>query len=139
MAANSQADGVWLLPYVSSVSIDASARAWIGTGTPSVTQERDEQVVHILGREESVTQSSGVVRLDVGTLDGALMSRHGLTADEWRARLEALVCNQSRYLRIACVTPRVYYWNLELGSKTFTHRIYGDPGWNVSVAFREKR
>ena len=138
VATSAQTDGVWLIPFIGAVA-DTSAQAWIGTGTPEVSNERDEQVVNILGREETVTQSSGVVRLDAGVLNGVLMSRHGLTADQWRNRLKKLVKNQSRYDRIWMVTPRVHYQNVELGSMSFAHQIIGEPGWQASVEFREKR
>jgi hypothetical protein len=132
-------DGVLLTPWPSFSSMDVSKSAWIGTGTPDAVRERDEEVLDLPGRAEPVTLTSGVLRLDKGVLSGALMTRHGLTAEQWRERLESLIANQKSYVRIWMVTPTLHYPNVELGDYERSLVQMGGKAWSVSVAFREKR
>lgn len=131
-------DGLWLIPMTAS-GIVSGAEAWIGTDSPGATRDRDEAVFYAIGRDESITQTTGVLRLDEGTVAGMLLSRNGLTGDQWQERLENLIANQPRYKRIWLVTRRINYVNVELSGYEARPSAPSVNGWDVSFAFREKR
>ena len=132
-------DGILLAPWPTAYSMDFARCAWIASGTPVAGRARDEDVLDLPGRADPVTISSGVLRLDRGSISGLLIDRHDLTAEEWRQRLEYLIEEQGRFQRIWMVTPTLHYPNVELGSMERGVTQAGGKAWRVELEFREKR
>lgn len=131
-------DGLWLIPWNVN-GIVSEDQAWIGAKSPEVTGEVQAEFISIDGRDEPIRDSSGVVELDTGVIDGALLDRNGQVGDVWLRRLNALVRNQENYVRIWLVTRRLLYKNVALGSLTASPEIIGGDGWKVSLPFAERR
>lgn len=130
-------DGFWLYPMLNGVFVTAS-RCWIGGSSPTVTGQREAETFNVVGRSEGITQTSGIVKHDEGTLEGLLMDRNGLQAHQWLERLDVLIADQDNYQRIWLVTSRWLYLNVELEGLTTTPTIAGGPAYQVTVPFREK-
>jgi hypothetical protein len=128
-------DGLWLHAFLTH-SIVGLATAWIAGSTPTVTADRESERFRIVGRSEDISQSSGIVKKDEGTLEGTVLDRYGKTGIEWLNRLDALVRDQELYRRISLTTPRYQYQNVELGSLTVSPTVAGGVAFEVSLPFR---
>lgn len=134
-SATATIDGTWLLPVVDGQVVSAE-RAWIGrdSGASGRIQSRSES--NIPSRAESIAQL-GVFHLESGVIEGVLMDRFSLTADEWKDRLLALITNGSKYEHILYVSKR----------KRVKVEIYGDwseearqmsgDAWAVGLNYRQ--
>lgn len=133
-------DGIWLQPWNGSTFV-SSAQAWIGAKSPTISGNRQVERTSIVGRNESISNSSGVVELDEGVLEGLILgeSRNGLTGNQWLTRLDNLVKQQENYSNIWLVTGRLFYQKVELGSLEATPIQASGDGWTVTLPFWEKR
>jgi hypothetical protein len=131
-------DGIWLVPLRNG-QVVSGVEAWIGAESPATSAEMSSDEFTIFNRAEELSQD-GVLHLDRGTIeDGLLMSgRHGgLTADQWLARLRALIRDQRKYTSLVMVTSRYQPFPVRIKGLTQRPTIAGGPAWRVDVPFRE--
>lgn len=131
-------DGVWLTPWRNGFFV-SSERVYIGAGSPRVTHEVDEEEFNIVGRAESITQGSGVVRLAAGVIEGTLMAGFGKDHHEWLEALTNLVKNQGDFSALWLQAPNRMYTNVRLGSWEDAFVVRGAGSFDVTIPFREKK
>lgn len=131
-------DGIWLTPWRNGFFV-SSERVYIGGGSPRVVHEVDDEEFNIVGRQESITQGSGIVRLDSGVIEGTLMAGFGLTHHDWLTHLENLVKNQGDFSQLTLQSPNRFYQNVRLGTWEDAFVVRGAGSFDVTIPFREKK
>lgn len=129
-------DGTWLLP-VKNGQVQSSAVCWIGRDAGSSVEEHDHALVAIPTRQEEISQV-GALHLEKGSIEGTLMERHGLIANEWLKRLRDLIRRMDSYEAVFYVnnvsrTKVEVYGPIEKHAKTMN----GTVAWEVVVSYRE--
>lgn len=137
-ASTLEIDGTWFLPFVDN-AIDDAAWAWIGGGSPEMRQERDGTLLTVPSREDAISTTTGIVHLGMGESSGLLLTRHGLSGDEWRTRLTGLIRNQKRYRWVWLASPREMFKCELIGPITRTSSVAGGRAYTYSVGIRELR
>lgn len=129
-------DGVWLVPHRNGIPVPGT-EAWIAATSPSTEAELSSDEFTIFNRAEELSQD-GVLHLDRGSIEnGLLMSRHGLTADEWLKRLRSLIREQRSYGSIVLVSSRYQPFRVKIKGLAQQPTVAGGPAWRVDVPFRE--
>lgn len=131
-------DGIWLTPWRNGFFV-SSERVYIAAGSPSVEHELDEEEFSVVGRAETITRGSGVVRLDRGVIEGTLMTSFGLSHHQWLASLKNLIKNQGDFSQLTLQTPNRFYLNVRLGSWSDSYVVRGAGSFDVSIPFVEKK
>lgn len=131
-------DGVWLTPWRNGFFVSAE-RVYIGAGSPNVTHEVEQEEFLVVGREESITQGSGIVRLDRGSIEGTLMAGFGKTHHQWLTLLKNLVKNQGDFSALWLQAPNRMYTNVRLGTWDDAFVVRGAGSFDVSIPFWEKK
>jgi hypothetical protein len=104
--------GVWLMPLTApALTLDTSLQVWIATLSPDLTKERSVTTHTSPTREDKISRA-GVLHLGEGTINGRIRTAFSVSADEWMARLQALIKHQQRY-HVFLASPR-YYFRVQL-------------------------
>lgn len=96
--------GVCLLPYKGNGMADKDQRVLIQAQGIDFDQPISAEVFELPTRYSKVAVFGAFHGIE-GTISGLLVKRDGLTADQWRLRLNTLVRQQQSWARIELLTP----------------------------------
>lgn len=131
-------DGVWLVPLSRSGVAYPNKAAYLRADSPNHDLDLESAMFDAPFDVEGF-QSSGVLHLPRGTVDGAIIDRFGDTAAEWKERLTNLIRGHKQYGKIMLASTRDFASIAFTSGPSYSTHEEIQFAWRASVQYRELR